>query len=126
MSRTAVVDVDDSVSQLGQRAEPDAVFTVEDAGDHERLARAVQELQRGMQAIQREWKPRVVWFRDRTLPSSGTVTLRHAMGGRVEWAVYSPHGAVPALVKHASSDDDVLVLSSSVACTATILVVEAG
>jgi hypothetical protein len=117
------IDADGAAHSLDRRREPERTFTPEDAVDATKLAREVQRLRESVAHLAARWAPQVRVFRGVSLPSSGTVRLRHGIRGPVEWFVGSAQDAAPVLTTSSDSDEDTLVLTSGAQCTASIVVV---
>ncbi len=118
------------IRQLDRRAEPDEQITDEQAKDPKRIARLLLSLLRDVAHLKRRWWPRRIDFEDRVVDATGTTLyrLQHGFGGRVRWWVVDWTGATvePRLVRNATTTNDVLVLVSYAAGTATIRIEEAG
>lgn len=128
----ALVASDGIVRQLDTRAGEQINVTAKDVEDPKNLARLLQQALRENAELRRRWAPRELYFRDQTLTTTVATKIRltHGFRGLVNWAVVrwdaSSPGAAPALDQHADTDENTLVLVSTVAGTATIRVWEAG
>ena len=127
---SAIIPRSGPVRQLDRKAEPDEQVTTEQAKDPERVSRLLMSILRDLAQLKRRWAPRRIDFEDRTVDATGTALHRfsHNFAGRVRWWVvdWQASSGAPSLRRHASSDENTLVLVSSVAGTASIRVEEAG
>ena len=129
---SANIGSNDVVRQLDAKPEPDEQVTEEQVQEPPRLARLLMSLLRDVATLKRRWAPRRIDFEDRAVDGSGATKYRftHGFGGRVRyWAVEwvgDPLTGGPCLERDADSTNDVLVLTSRSAGTATIRVEEAG
>jgi hypothetical protein len=118
------------IRQLDRRAEPPDHITEEQVTDPPRLARMLMTLFRDLASLQRRWHPDSITHRDRLVDGSGTVVhdFPHGFAGRVHWSVVDWTGAsgAPALVRHASSDDNTLRLVSYEAGIVTLRIEQGG
>lgn len=132
MSAAYVTREGDTTSLDGRAPNP-SVVTAEDVQDPEKLARLLEDAHRKIQALERRWNPRVLYFRDLVVDNTLTTQfpLEHKFGGRVNfdvvhWQPANP-GDVPQIEPDASATTaDTLVLISGAIGTATIRVEEAG
>lgn len=125
---SAVID-SSGVRRLDKPAEPDEQFTERHAQDPKRISEVIMRLLRDVAALRRRWWPQCIDYRDKTVDATGTTLYRfpHNFGGRVNfWIVRWSGAAAPNLRYSTSSDDNTLVLTSTVAGTATIRVEQAG
>lgn len=129
MSSSAVVRSIGTPRQLDRKAEPEEQITEAVVRDPVQLARALTRVARNVADLKRRFVPRRIDFEDWTVDATGTTAYRleHGFGGRVRYSVVEWSGAsAPNLRKDTASDDNTLVLTSTVAGTATIRVEEAG
>lgn len=124
------VNADGLVRQTAGTATTDATFTRQDVESPDKLARAIQNLQRAVSLLTRNAPAEAVDFEDVAVAASGgVVRLRHGLRGRVRWYVvgWSTSGtSAPVLKLSADTTEDELVLLSYVAGTASIRVEAAG
>ena len=127
---SAIIPRSGPVRQLDRKAEPDEQVTTEQAKDPERVSRLLMRILRDLAQLKRRWAPRRIDFEDRTVDATGTTLhqFTHNFAGRVRWwAVdWQASSGAPSLRRHVSSNENTLVLVSSVSGTATIRVEEAG
>ncbi len=118
-----------AVARLDRVAGNPAPITERDAEDSSFLARTLVGLLRDTARLTGLWRPRRVDFTRVVLDDTGTTLFRleHRLGGAVRYWVVGWDGAAPANIRaDAATTDDVLVLTSTSAGTATIRVEEAG
>jgi hypothetical protein len=128
---SARIDSTGKVTPLGGRAEPTEVFKSADVEDPQTLADALTTLRDQVKVLERRFAVEFIDFEDIALLAYADVRLSHGFGGRVRWSVLdwiSSVGALPPVLERNASatTSDVLVLTSSVAGTATIRVERAG
>jgi hypothetical protein len=111
--------------QLDGRAAPEEIVTESDVSDASKLAKLLTRIVRDLAALRARFYPRRTDFEDVAVGAGTTHRLPHNLGGRVRWWVVDQSGAA-AITKNASTDANVLVLDSAVACRVTIRVEEAG
>lgn len=117
------------VRQLDKRPEPDENITEKAVADPKLLTKFLLRLFREVSRLKRLWRPRRIDYEDTAVDATGTTLYRfsHNFAGRVRWLVVDWEGAAAYdLSKDATTTDDVLVLISRSAGTATIRVEEAG
>lgn len=118
------------VYQLDRAAQLDERVTEEDVKDAGKLARFLMRLLADVGALKRRFWPRSLDFEDRVFDATGTTTyaFNHGFGGRVRYWVVEGSGfsAAPNLRKHSSTTGTTLVVTSTVAGTATVRIQEAG
>lgn len=117
------------IRQLDGRAAPEDVLTAKDVSDPEKLARLLGKVISDVAALRRRFAPRRLDFQDLTLDATGTAKFRleHRFGGAVRYWVVGWNGAAaPNIRQHADTTNDVLVITSTSAGTATVRVEEAG
>jgi hypothetical protein len=127
---SAIIPRSGPTRQLDRKAEPDEQITPEQAKDPDRVSRLFMSILRDLATLKRRWAPRRIDFEDRTVDATG-MTLHqftHNFAGRVRWWVvdWQTSTGASSLRRHSASDENTLVLVSSVAGTATIRVEEAG
>lgn len=127
---SALVPKNGKLRQLDREAEPVEQFTNEQTQDSARLSRALNRLLRDVAKLTRRYNEPFIEHEDVVFDATGSVTFRlpHHLGGPVRYWVTSQRGfsAAPNLNAHASSDNNTLVLTSTVAGTATVRIVRAG
>lgn len=127
---SAVFPLNGPLRQLDRRAEARDQLPEAEVTEPARLARKLTEYDRRIATEERRWKPMFFDFEDRTVDASGTTKYRfeHRFGGRVRyWAVEWSGGTdAPNLLKHADTDTNTLVLTSTVAGVVTLRVEKAG
>lgn len=124
----AVIDSAGLVRKVATKA-PRQVITSTDVQDPEKLARALQDARKELDALDRPRREMV--YEDVATGAAGALLkLPHNFGARVRWHVVdwasTAGGAAPVLEKSTTTDDDTLVLASYVAGTASIRIEEAG
>lgn len=119
--------ITDTTRSLDRKVGADEVVSVEDVADTSKLARLLTRILKLLADVRRSFVPRRTDFEDKDVDASGTVRHRfaHGFGGRVRWWVVDSD-AVPALVRHADTNANTLVLTSTVACRLTLRIEEAG
>lgn len=127
---SARIDSTGAVYQLDRRAEPDEVFTEEDAADARKLSRLLMRLLRDVTTLKRRFAPRRTDFEDRAVVSGTPLRLPHNFDARVrwwivDWAPTTP-GAAPNFTKTNASDTRTLVLSVGASGTVSVRVEVAG
>ncbi len=126
----AIIPLYGNTRQLDRRAEPREQIAEQEVQVPERLARRLTEQDRRIAGLERRWNARVLDFEDRTVDDTGATKYRleHRFGGRVRYWVVDWSGGTdaPNLLRHADTDNNTLVLTSTVAGVATIRVEEAG
>lgn len=137
---SAIIPILGATRQLDRAAEPATQITPEEVKDASRLARILMGILRDVAALKRRFKPRRLDFEDATFDGTGTTKYRfaHGFNGRVRFWVtgctsltpvtvgFGTATIPPALVQHADTDKNTLVLVSFVPCTATLRVEESG
>lgn len=127
---SAIVDKNNSIRPLDKAVEPLERVTPEQWTDVPRMTRLLTQILRDIAQLKRRFWPLRIDHQDRVVDASGTVLHRfaHGFGGRVRWWVVDWTDATlpPLLVRHSSSNNDTLVLTSGVAGTVTIRIEEAG
>lgn len=122
----SVVNSAGVITRLGIRRQPDRTTTTADVQDPEKLARAVQALEKATATAS---TAKSVDFQDVAVsPAGALVSLPHGFGTRVRWWLVdweSSGTSAPVLKRDATSTNDTLVLASYVAGTVTIRI-EAG
>lgn len=127
---SARVDIAGSVIKLDGRAAPPSVVTSKDVQDPEKLARQLQDVTRGLSALQLQHRSTFVDFEDKVCGTGGAssaIVLPHNLGGAVRWYVvdWQISGSAGGPILHrnaAASDENTLVLWSYKAGLATIRV----
>lgn len=106
---------------------PDEVVKASDVTDPMKLARLLMRMLKALAALKRTFSPRRTDFEDLAVDATGAKLFRlpHYFGARVRWWVIDA-SAAPALAKDPSTDANTLVLTSTVACTVSVRVEEAG
>lgn len=119
-----------TVRQLDARAGAEQAPTETEVQDPAKLSKALSVLLRDVAALKRRWWPREVYYADLTVDATGTTLYRlnHGFGGLVYYAVvrWEDGTAAPNLRVDSTTTNSVLVLTSTVAGTATVRVWEAG
>ncbi len=120
-----------AVQALDSRAQPNQVFTEDDAKEPPKVARILARLLADVATIKQRFAPKRVDFEDVAVSTAGaTVTLQHNLKGRVRWwlAGWQSSGTTAPILKESTTatTDSTLVLMSYVAGTATIRVESAG
>lgn len=126
---SARIDKAGTIFPLDRRAEPEEQITEQQVQDPKRLARMLMTILRDVALLKRRWWPERIDFEDTVVDATGTTKYRlpHQLGGRVRyWVVQWSGTTAPCLKQHADTTEDVLVLTSNVAGTATIRVEAAG
>lgn len=124
----AVVDAQGKVRALSKKQQPREQVTEKQVTSPAYLARLAMRVLAEIADLRRRFAPRRVDFEDVLVDATGTTLNQfpHNFGGRVRWWVVDAAGAVPALVRDASTDASTLRLTSTVACVVTIRIEEAG
>lgn len=126
---SAVFPIRGNVRQLDRATAPEEQITPEDVTDSARLVRIVMRILKDLAAVKRRWAPHHLDFEDQVFDATGTKKFRleHRLGGRVRyWIVDWSGSAAPNLRKDTSTDGQTLVLTSTVAGTATVRVELSG
>ncbi len=126
---SAAVLPNGTILQLDSHAEPNEQVEPGDVTEPTRLVRLLMRILRDVALLRRRWWPLSVDHRDRVVDATGTLVHRfpHGFGGRVNWWPVDWTGAAgPQLARHASTDENTLVLVSYVAGTVTLHVEAAG
>lgn len=127
---SSIVEKSGKVRALEKAAEPDEQITPEQWQDVPRMTRLMTEVLRNLTSLLRRSWPQRVDHEDRAVDATGTVVhlFPHNFGGRVRWWVVDWTGATlpPVLIRHSSSTNDTLALTSGVAGTVTLRIEEAG
>lgn len=128
IATAAIVDASGNIRALTKQRQPDEQVTAAQVADTSWLARLLIRMLRDVADLRRRFWPRRVDFEDRAVDATGTKLFRfaHGLDARVRWWAVDATGAVPALQRNAATDSNTLVLTSTVACTVTIRVEEAG
>lgn len=115
---------------LTRPPEPDEEVTVEQVEDASRLARIAMRMLRDIAALKKRWAPARVDHEGRVVDATGTTLYRFAHDLNTVsvryWAVEWSGSAAPCLRRHATTDRDTLVLTSTVAGTVTLRIESAG
>lgn len=115
--------------QLDKPAEAAAPIVEKDVQDPTRLVRLILDILRDLRNVTRRWLPHRLDFEDREVDDTGTTKYRleHKFDAPVRWWLVDWTGdAAPNLRRHAESDANTLVLTSTSEGTATIRVEQAG
>ncbi len=127
---SAIIPIRGPVRQLDRRAEPLEQTSEADAAEPNLVARKLNDLDRRISTQERRWVPRRSDWEDQPVDDTGTTLYRfeHRFGGRVRYWVVDWSGGTdaPNLLRHASTDNNTLVLTSTVAGVATVRVEESG
>lgn len=127
----AVVRSTGAVAQLDAKPSQTEAVTPEDVQKPPRLSELLGRLVTAVSELRRAWAPKTIDFEDVSLGAGGASTrLEHGFGGRVRWWLVdwqpTATGNRPNVERSSSSTNDVLVLLSSQAGTATVRVEQAG
>ncbi len=120
--------------QLDVRAAPREVVTEEDVQQPKKLAELLGRILVALTELRRRWAPRKIDFEDQPVGTSTDYRFEHRFGGRVRWWVVDWKPAFTGVnqyiefMRHADTDENVLVLTSGAASvgTVTVRVEEAG
>ncbi len=115
--------------QLDGRVAPDESITEADAADAGKLARLLKRILRDLASLKARFYPKRTDFEDCAVGASTTHRFPHGFNGRVRWWVIDQiggGGSPASLAKNDATDRNTLVLDSTVACTITLRVEEAG
>jgi hypothetical protein len=123
---TAIVDRNGKARQLTKSAQPDEEVTKESLAEVSYLPRTLMRILKDIATLKRQWMPRRIDFEDVVVTASGK-NFVHNFNTRVRWWAVDATGSVAALVRSASSTDNILVLTATVGSpTVTIRIEEAG
>lgn len=126
----ARIDVDGKIYQLNPKRTVSRVISEEFLAEPANLARALNDHEGSIAALQRRRSATFTDFEDIPLGTLGeTVALNHGYGSRVRWWLVDWESAgttAPIVKRDSTTDESTLVLASYVAGTATIRVELAG